>query len=159
MKNNFPYQAEIVKVTKDMCDHNDHMNVAFYYQVFDLGYTPMYFKEMGFTEDYFNSGFSTFTLEDSIRYLKEFRLGDPIQPAFALYNVNNKLMHILGGLYNKENELCAIFETILGHIDMNQRKTVNFSDKRLKSLLDIKNDHAEKFTVPFDIRLKIKELV
>ena len=43
MKNNFPYQAEIVKVTKDMCDHNDHMNVAFYYQVFDLGYTPMYF--------------------------------------------------------------------------------------------------------------------
>ena len=57
MKNNFPYQAEIVKVTKDMCDHNDHMNVAFYYQVFDLGYTPMYFKEMGFTEDYFNSSF------------------------------------------------------------------------------------------------------
>jgi hypothetical protein len=68
-------------------------------------------------------------------------------------------MHILGGLFNKENELCAIFETILGHIDMNQRKTVNFSDTRLKSLLELKNNHAERLTVPFDIRLKIKDLV
>jgi hypothetical protein len=42
---------------------------------------------------------------------------------------------------------------------MNQRKTVNFSDTRLKSLLELKNNHSEKFTVPFDIRLKIKDLV
>ena len=34
-----------------------------------------------------------------------------------------------------------------------------FSGKRLKSLLELKNDHEEKFTVPFDIRLKIKDLV
>ena len=119
MKNNFPYQAEQITVTKDMCDHNDHMNVAYYYQAFDLGYTPMYFNEMGFSDAYFKTGFSSFTLEDNIRYLKEFRLGDPMQPAFSLYNVNNKLVHIVGGLYDKEDALCAIFETVLGHIDMN----------------------------------------
>jgi len=59
------------------------------------------------------AGFSTFTLEDNIRYLKEFRLGEPMQPAFSLYNVNNKLVHIVGGLYDKEDALCAIFETSL----------------------------------------------
>jgi len=158
MKNNFPYQAEQITVTKDMCDHNDHMNVAYYYQAFDLGYTPMYFNQMGFSDAYFKSGFSTFTLEDNIRYLKEFRLGEPMQPAFCLYNVNNKLVHIVGGLYDKEDALCAIFETVLGHIDMNKRQTTNFSDTRLKTLIDLKNEHANDFTISFELKLKIKDL-
>jgi len=159
MKNNFPYQSKPITVTKDMCDQNDHMNVAFYYQAFDLGYTPMYLNEMGFSEAYFNSGFSTFTLEDSIRYLKEFRLDDLMQPAFSLYNVNNKLVHITGGLFDNDGNLCAIFETILGHIDMNKRKTANFSQSRLEALLNLKSEHARNFEIPFDIRLKIKDLV
>ncbi len=114
---------------------------------------------MGFSDAYFKSGFSTFTLEDNIRYLKEFRLGDPMQPAFSLYNVNNKLVHIVGGLYDKEDALCAIFETVLGHIDMNKRQTTNFSDSRLKTLIDLKNEHANSFKLPFELKLKIKDLV
>ena len=68
-------------------------------------------------------------------------------------------MHIAGGLYDKDNALCAIFETILGHIDMNKRQTTNFSDNRLKTLLNLKDDHANGFKIPFELKLKIKDLV
>ena len=43
----------------------------------------MYY-DLGFDDAYLASGFSTFTLEDSIRYLKEFRLDDKVYPSFYL---------------------------------------------------------------------------
>jgi acyl-CoA thioesterase FadM len=71
-----PYISETKIVTQDMCDHNGHMNVNYYYQLFDSVYTAMYYKDLGFDDAYLASGFSTFTLEDNIRYLKEFKLND-----------------------------------------------------------------------------------
>ena len=77
-----PYNPDSVIVTKEMCDHNGHMNVNYYYQLFDSTYTSFYIEELGFDEAYMERGFSTFTLEDSIRYLKEFRLNDVVYPHF-----------------------------------------------------------------------------
>ena len=38
-----PYN-QIKIVLKEMCDHNGHMNVNYYYQLFDSVYTVMYLK-------------------------------------------------------------------------------------------------------------------
>ena len=154
-----PYKTDPIIVTQDMCDHNLHMNVNYYYRMFDSVYTDMYVEDLDFTPEYMQSGFSTFTLEDSIRYLKEFRLGDNIYPSFHLHNVNIKLLHFVGILLNEKDELAAVFETVLGHIDMNKRQTTNFSKSRLKTLIDLKNDHANDFTISFELKLKIKDLV
>ena len=116
-----PYNPDSVIVTKEMCDHNGHMNVNYYYQLFDSTYTSFYIDELGFDEAYMERGFSTFTLEDSIRYLKEFRLNDVVYPSFQLYKANKKLLHFIGILQNKDDEVAAIFETVLGHIDLNKR--------------------------------------
>ena len=158
MKNLFPYVGKPVVVTEEMCDFNGHMNVNFIKEVFEQGW-EFTNQEFGFNDEYLESGFSSFTLEDNYRFKKEFLLGDQVFPAFRLYNVNEKLFHMIGALFDKDGIISAMYETVEGHIDMNQRKTANFSDKRLKSLLKLKNNHAEKFTVPFDIRLKIKDLV
>ena len=91
-----PYKSEIKIVTKEMCDHNGHMNVNYYYQLFDSVYTAMYYEDLGFDDAYLASGFSTFTLEDNIRYLKEFKLDDKVYPSFYLANVNKKLLHFVG---------------------------------------------------------------
>ena len=77
MKNKFPYKGNIVTVTKDMCDMNGHMNVSYYSKVFDEGGFELY-KDLGFSWDNetIRSEFSTFTLEENIRYLKEnFKFG------------------------------------------------------------------------------------
>ena len=153
-----PYKTDPIIVTQDMCDHNKHMNVTYYYKMFDSSYTSMYIDELGFTDEYMKSGFSTFTLEDNIRYLKEFRLGENVYPSFYLNNVNNKMLHFIGILLNEQGDLSAIFETVLGHIDMNARRMTHFSDDRLQFILNYKNSNKIEEDLPFEAKLKIKDL-
>ena len=148
-----PYNPDSVIVTKEMCDHNGHMNVNYYYQLFDSTYTSFYIDELGFDEAYMERGFSTFTLEDSIRYLKEFRLNDVVYPSFQLYKANKKLLHFIGILQNKDNEVAAIFETVLGHIDLNKRKIVNFSDQMIENLLKVSSEQRKISELPFEVKL------
>ena len=118
----------------------------------------MYIDELGFTDEYMKSGFSTFTLEDNIRYLKEFRLGEKVYPSFYLNNVNNKMLHFIGILLNEQGDLSAIFETVLGHIDMKARRMTHFSDDRLQFILSYKNSNKIEEDLPFEAKLKIKDL-
>ena len=153
-----PYNPDSVIVTKEMCDHNGHMNVNYYYQLFDSTYTSFYIDELGFDEAYMERGFSTFTLEDSIRYLKEFRLNDVVYPSFQLYKANKKLLHFIGILQNKDDEVAAIFETVLGHIDLNRRKVVNFSEQMIENLLKVSNEQRKISELPFEVKLHIKDI-
>ena len=153
-----PYKSEIKIVSKEMCDHNGHMNVNYYYQLFDSVYTAMYYEKLGFDDTYLASGFSTFTLEDSIRYLKEFKLDDKVYPSFYLANVNNKLLHFVGILQNDNGELSAIFETVLAHMDLNSRKVTEFSDEKLKKLLEYRSSNQLCEDLPFKLKLKIRDL-
>jgi len=138
-----------------MCDHNDHMNVNYYYKMFDEVYSKLYFEELDFSPEYVASGFSTFT---NIRYLKEFRLGDKIYPSFLLTNANEKMLHFVGILLNENDELAAIFETVLGHINLNERKMTPFSDDRLKNIIAYKNESKLDQDLPFELKLKIRDL-
>ena len=153
-----PYNPDSIIVTEEMCDHNGHMNVNYYYQLFDSTYTSFYIEELGFTDDYIQSGFSTFTLEDSIRYLNEFILDEEVFPSFTLYKANRKLLHFVGILQNKDSELAAIFETVLGHIDLNKRKIVDFPDDKLEHILNIYNAQKAKRDISFEIKLHIKDI-
>jgi Predicted thioesterase len=152
-----PYAHDLIKVTQEMCDHNGHMNVNYYYQLFDSTYTSFYINELGFGDEYLKSGFSTFTLEDNIRYLKEFTLDEEVYPSFILYKANKKLLHFVGILQNKDSELAAIFETILGHIDLNKRKIVDFPDEKYKVIQKVYLDQKENREIPFEVKLHIKD--
>jgi acyl-CoA thioester hydrolase len=153
-----PYTTEAIIVSEEMCDHNGHMNVNYYYKLFDSVYTAMYIENLGFDDKYLASGFSTFTLEDSIRYLKEFKLGDKVYPSFYLANVNKKLLHFVGILKNDNDELSAIFETVLAHMDLNARKVTEFKSTKLDELLKYKNQNSLKEDLPFELKLKIRDL-
>tara|TARA_B100000676_G_C17808357_1_gene696068 strand:+ start:304 stop:783 length:480 start_codon:yes stop_codon:yes gene_type:complete len=153
-----PYNPESITVTQEMCDHNGHMNVNYYYQLFDSTYTSFYIDELGFGDDYLESGFSTFTLEDNIRYLKEFRLDDKVYPSFMLYKVNKKLLHFVGILQNEDKETAAIFETVLGHIDLHKRKIVEFPSERLLHLCNVTDEQHTKSELSFDVKLFIKDM-
>ena len=153
-----PYVHDLIKVTQEMCDHNGHMNVNYYYQLFDSTYTSFYINELGFGEDYLKSGFSTFTLEDSIRYLNEFRLDEEVYPSFVLYKANKKLLHFVGILQNKDEEIAAIFETVLGHIDLNKRKIVNFPNDKNEHIQNVYLTQKQTRDIPFEIKLHIKDI-
>ena len=153
-----PYIHDSITVTQSMCDHNGHMNVNHYYKLFDSTYTSFYINELGFDEEYIKSGFSTFTLEDSIRYLNEFTLDEKVYPSFILYRANKKLLHFIGILQNENADLAAIFETVLGHIDLKKRKIVNFSDDKVQHTQEICKKQNEGTDISFEIKLAIKDI-
>ena len=153
-----PYKSEPIIVTEEMCDLNGHMNVNYYYKLFDSTYTSFYINELEFDDAYFASGFSTFTLEDNIRYLREFRLDDKVFPSFMLYKANKKLLHFLGILENEKNETAAIFETVLGHIDLSKRKIVNFPEDKLQNLINVSESQRKDSNLSFKVKLFIKDI-
>jgi acyl-CoA thioester hydrolase len=156
--NFFSYHSPEITVSKDMCDYNGHMNVTYYYKLFDSVYSSFYIEKLGFDNEYLKSGFSTFTLEDSIRYLNEFTLGELVYPSFTLYKANKKLLHFVGILQNADSDLAAIFETVLAHIDLNKRKVVNFSDEKIKHLQNVYLVQRKMIDIPFEIKLHIKDI-
>ena len=71
MKELFPYHGEKILVTQEMCDHNGHMNTGSYTRCFDGCWGQMY-TDMGFDDEYFNNGYSSFTLEENLKYFKDY---------------------------------------------------------------------------------------
>lgn len=154
--NVFPYSAEPVEITEKMCDLNGHMNVLYYNEILGFAFGNFYSIDMGFSDEYFDAGFSSFTLEDNYKYLKECLLGEKITPKYRLHNVNKKLIHIAGILVNENEEVCALYETILGHIDMNTRKTSEMKGNFFDNIYDLMK--SNKVDIDIELRLKIKDL-
>ena len=159
MKHKFPYKGDIVTVTEDMCDMNGHMNVSYYSKVFDEGSFELY-KDLGFSWDNetIRSEFSTFTLEENIRYMKENLLGEKLTPCYRIVNMNKKLIHQAAVLLNGKEEITAISEFLLIHIDMQLRKSTPFKEESFKRIKALKESHDQLGELDFDLRLKIKNL-
>ena len=68
------------------------------------------------------------------------------------------MLHFVGILLNENDELAAIFETVLGHINLNERKMTPFSDDRLKNIIAYKNESKLDQDLPFELKLKIRDL-
>ena len=92
MKDIFPNPGGSVTVTDEMCDMNGHMNVRFY-QTIPMDYEGNFYHSLGFGEDYISRGYSSFTIEQNISYLKECLKGEVLTPRFRMLNVNKKLYH------------------------------------------------------------------
>jgi acyl-CoA thioester hydrolase len=157
IQNTFPYISAPVVITQDMCDQNGHMNVLYYSQVFGQAIEDFYSEELGFSKAYFDSGFSSFTLEDNIKYIKECFYGESVFIRYRLHKVNKKLIHLVAVMVNERDQLCAIYETVLGHIDMKLRKTSEMKESFFDNLSGRVKEHT-RFDIDISLRLNIKSL-
>ena len=153
MKDQFPYLGNKVLITQEMCDLNEHMNVIYYDKIFEDEF-PFY-TSLGFSSNYFEKGFSFFTLEMNIRYLKEMKKGETALPGFRYFAVKPKLIHYGGVIFNEAGDACAISENVLVHVDMNTRRSCEMNDETIQHLNEMLNDHTSTGAVDFDLRLKI----
>ena len=153
MKEKFPYLGNDVLITQDMCDLNEHMNVIYYAKIFEDEF-PFY-DSLGFTSDYFKQGYSFFTLEMNIRYLKEMRKGEIASPCFRYFAVKPKLIHYGGVLLNESGEVSSITENVLIHVDMNTRKSCEMSDSTIDHLKEMVAVNSATGEIDFELRLKI----
>ncbi len=155
IQHSFPYPSKPISITQNMCDYNGHMNVLYYSQIFGEAIEDFYVTTLGFSAEYFESGFSSFTLEDNVKYLKECFLGEVVVTRYRLHRVNEKLIHLVAVMLNEKDQLCAIYETILGHIAMDTRKIAPMKDPFFDNLRQIMQEHTQ-LDIDISLRLQIK---
>jgi acyl-CoA thioesterase FadM len=76
---------------------------------------------------------------------------------YRLHNINKKLIHLVSVLLNRQEQLCAIYETVLGHVDMGTRKTVEMDGDFFNNLRAIQQQHTVSI-IDVPVRLGITSL-
>ena len=75
--------------------------MAYYNVLFDRAVDEV-FELLGCGADYVKKGFSTFTAEVHVRYLRELKEGDPVRVTFQLLDYDAKRMHYFEQLFHAE---------------------------------------------------------
>ena len=96
-----PFVSSVMRVEPAWIDYNGHLNMAYYNVLFDRAVDEV-FELLGCGADYVKKGFSTFTAEVHVRYLRELHEGDPVRVTFQLLEYDHKRMHYFEQLFHAE---------------------------------------------------------
>jgi acyl-CoA thioester hydrolase len=121
-----PFVSSVMKVEPAWIDYNGHLNMAYYNVLFDRAVDEA-FELLGCGVEYVKSGFSTFTAEVHVRYLRELHEGDPVRVTFQLLDYDAKRMHYFEQLFHaEEGWVSATSENMSLHVDMGAKKVAPF---------------------------------
>jgi acyl-CoA thioester hydrolase len=137
-----PFVSSAMTVEPAWIDHNGHLNMAYYNVLFDRAVDEA-FELLGCGYDYVKRGFSTFTAEVHVRYLRELHAGDPVRVTFQLLDYDTKRMHYFEQLFHAaEGWVSATSENMSLHVDMATKKTAAFPPEIAACLARMKASHA-----------------
>lgn len=103
-------------VRPEWIDYNGHMNMAYYAVIFDEAGDEIY-PSLGFGPDYQKTGFTTYTAEFHICYLRELHLGDLVKVTLQLIDYDEKRFHIYQEIWHEDGWCAATGEAMGLHID------------------------------------------
>jgi acyl-CoA thioester hydrolase len=123
-----PFESSVMRVEDGWIDYNGHLNMAYYNVLFDRAVDEAYeLLEIG--HDYLKTGYSTFTAEVHVRYLRELHAGDPVRVTLQLLGYDEKRLHYFEQLLHAtEGWVSATSENMALHVDMTAKKTAPFPD-------------------------------
>jgi len=88
-----PHRSSLMNVKSDWIDFNGHLNMAYYNVLFDQGADEL-FAGFGFGPDYAKrTGFSTFSAEFHVCYLREVHEGNRVYVTSQLLDFDEKRFH------------------------------------------------------------------
>lgn len=138
-----PLPCRIRQIEPHWIDHNGHLNMAFYNVIMDESVGDL-FGPIGLGRGYLQErNCSTMTAECHVRYLREVKLGDPLQVSIRLLGVDEKRIHLFEELrHATEGWLSATSENMSLHIDMRVRKVAPFPPDIAERLRAVAAVHA-----------------
>ncbi len=137
-----PFVSSVMRVEPAWIDYNGHLNMAYYNVLFDRAVDEV-FELLGCGLDYVKTGFSTFTAEVHVRYLRELHAGDPVHVTLQLLDYDAKRMHYFEQLLHAdEGWLSATSENMSLHVDMNAKKVTPLPAAVTERLAHMKAAHA-----------------
>ena len=113
-----PHRSRPMTVEPQWIDYNGHLNMAYYNVLFDQGADDL-FAEFGIGPDYPKTrGFSTFSAEFHVCYLRELKEGDEVYVTSQLIDIDEKRFHFFQERHHAEGWISATGEGLGLHIDM-----------------------------------------
>ncbi|MDU9002604.1 thioesterase family protein [Sedimentitalea todarodis] len=121
-----PFMSSVMTVKPEWIDYNGHMNMAYYNVLFDTCADEAY-ELLGLGPDYARTkGFTTYTAEFHICYMRELHEGDRVRVSFQLVDHSDKSFHTYQELHHEDGWLAATGEALGLHIDMSGPKVAPF---------------------------------
>src|SRR5438105_3082707 len=137
-----PFVSSVMRVEPGWIDYNGHLNMAYYNVLFDRAVDEA-FELIGCGAHYAKTGFSTFTAEVHVRYLRELHAGDPVRVTFQLIDYDAKRLHYFEQLFHAaDGWVSATSENMSLHVDMTSKKTAAFPQEIAARLAEMKASHA-----------------
>ena len=123
-----PHISTVMTVEPGWIDYNGHMNMAFYSMLFDRAADEFY-ELIGLGADYARTrGFTTYTAEFHICYVRELHLGDGVRVQSWLLDHDEKRFHTYQEIHHEDGWLAATGEALGLHIDMSGPRVAAMPD-------------------------------
>ncbi len=126
----------------DWIDYNGHMNMAYYAVLFDEAADQIY-PSIGFGPDYQKTGFTTYTAEFHLCYLRELHLGDTVTVSLQLLDFDEKRFHTYQEIWHEDGWCAATAETMGLHIDQSGPHVAVMPEQILTQLQKLRTAHEK----------------
>ena len=134
------------KIRKEWTDYNNHMNLAYYILVFDLGAEVILSKFKMGEHSAKTTKKSTMVVETHTTYNNEVKEGDEVDVFLSHFDHDKKRLHYKLEMYDKgKNTLSATTEVLSLYIDLNSRKVSEFEKEKSIIMDEFIDKHKEKF--------------
>lgn len=132
-----------MSVQSDWIDYNGHLNMAYYHVLFDRGADEL-FSLFGFgPERAKKTGFSTFSAEFHVCYLRELHEGDRVYVTSQLLDFDEKRFHFYQEIWHEDGWVSATGEGLGLHIDLSGPKVAPMTPDALAALETLFAQHKE----------------
>ena len=157
-----PFLSSVMQIEPQWIDYNGHLNMAYYNVLFDRAVDELWLK-LGIGPNYLMARkASTFTAECHVRYLREVRLGDPVQVSIIVAGADEKRIHTFKELrHATEGWLSATSENMTLHVDMTAKKVAPFPtdiEMRIYQLVSAQKDLPRSDGIGRRIEMPVKTL-
>ena len=137
-----PYRSSTMVVEPEWIDYNGHLNMAYYNVLFDRGADDL-FELFGISPDYPNTrGYSTFSAEFHVCYLRELKEGDQVYVTSQLLDMDEKRFHFFQQIHHEDGWISATGEGLGLHIDMSGPKVAPMPPDVAAKMRDVLDAHS-----------------
>ncbi len=118
-----PLELYRCRVEPEWVDYNRHMTESSY--LLAAGWaSDKLFRYIGIDDSYRAAGYSFYTFETTIKYLKEVGVDEPIRFATRILDVGDKSLRFVHEMFHADNgDQLASIEQLLVHVDTRARKS------------------------------------
>ncbi len=136
------FRSSARTIRPEWIDYNGHMNMAYYAVIFDEAGDELY-PSLGFGPEYQKTGFTTYTAEFHICYLRELHLNDSVTVTLQLIDYDEKRFHTYQEIWHQDGWCAATGEALALNVDQSGPKVAPMPQDILDRLEKLHDAHRD----------------